>query len=162
MRILSIVTAAFLAFLPFALNGYGQDAKQELKPAEEKAQTKEPGHERAPGQIKRFVAETGADGVQHVEITGGDYYFDPNYIVVKVNVPVEFKAKKAAGYVPHDLLVKAPDAGIDFKIDLKEDWQTVKFTPVKPGKYEIECGKKLLWFKSHKERGMHGVIEVVL
>jgi plastocyanin len=136
----------------------------ETKPAaatEAKTEQKDAMHDHSTMVEKRFVATIGADGVQHVEITGGEYYFDPNYIVVKVNVPVEFKVKKAAGYVPHDILVKAPDAGIDFKIDMKDDWQTVKFTPTKTGKYEMECDKKLLWFKSHKDRGMDGFIEVV-
>ncbi len=110
---------------------------------------------------KRVVATVGADGVQHVELTGGEYYFDPNYIVVKVNVPVELKVKKAGGYVPHDVVVKAPDAGIDFKIDLKKEQKDIKFTPTKVGKYEMACDAKLLWFKSHKDRGMYGYIEVV-
>ena len=44
--------------------------------------------------------------------------FDPNTIVVKVNVPVEFKVKKTGGYTPHDIVVKAPEAGIDFAVSL--------------------------------------------
>ncbi|OGW38809.1 MAG: quinol oxidase [Nitrospirae bacterium GWD2_57_9] len=107
------------------------------------------------------MATTGSDGIQHVEITGGEYYFDPNYIVVKVNVPVELSAKKAPGYVPHDIIVKAPEAGIDFEVALKKEPQVIKFTPTRVGKYEMLCGKKLLFFKSHKDRGMDGVIEVV-
>ena len=30
---------------------------------------------------KRFVAVVGPDGVQHVEITGGEHYFEPNVIL---------------------------------------------------------------------------------
>jgi plastocyanin domain-containing protein len=128
---------------------YGQEAKEEK-------------HEHAIGKEKRVVAAIGADGIQHVEITGGEYFFDPNYIVVKVNVPVELSVKKAEGFVPHNMGVKAPEAGIDFKIDLDaKKPNIVKFTPTKAGKYEMICDKKLLWFKSHKERGMDGFIEVV-
>jgi plastocyanin len=36
----------------------------------------------------------------------------------------------------------------------------IKFTPTEPGKYEFYCGKKLLFFKSHKEKGMVGTLEV--
>jgi hypothetical protein len=50
---------------------------------------------------------------------------------------------------------------MDFSLDLNSDWQVVRFTPTKVGIYQMECLKRLLWFKSHKERGMHGVIEVV-
>jgi plastocyanin domain-containing protein len=141
------VIAVALLF-PFYL-AYGQEAKQETR-------------EHSPTKEKRAVATLDPDGVQRVEITGGEYYFDPNYIVVKVNVPVEFKVKKAKGYVSHDIVVKAPDAGIDFKVDLSDkETKTVKFTPTKIGKYPMECDKRLLFFKSHKERGMEGVIEVV-
>jgi plastocyanin len=133
---------------PFYL-AYGEEAKQES-------------HEHSAMKEKRVVATLDPDGVQRVEITGGEYYFDPNYIVVKVNAPVELKVKKAPGYVPHDIVVKAPEAGIDFNVALSDkETKTVKFTPTKVGKYPMECDKRLLFFKSHKERGMEGVIEVV-
>jgi plastocyanin domain-containing protein len=148
MRFARYIVFALVLLLPFGFKAIGQEAKQEA-------------HEHEMGKEKRVVAIVGADGVQRVEVLGGEYYFDPNYIVVKVNTPVELKVKKASGYVPHNMLVKAPEAGIDFKADLGSDWQTIKFTPVKPGKYEILCDKKLLWFKSHKDRGMAGFIEVV-
>lgn len=162
---LIVVTAILLLGIP----AFGQEAKSESAQAvksepaatSEAKQAAEPSNPPAKGKEKRIVATVDADGVQRVEITGGDYYFDPNYIVVKVNVPVEFKVKKAPGYVPHDMVVKAPEAGIDFTVDLKKETQTVKFTPTKTGKYEINCDKKLLFFKSHKDRGMHGMIEVV-
>lgn len=124
-------------------------------------EAKEGKHEHAMGKEKRMVATMDADGVQRVEVIGGDYYFDPNYIIVKVNKPVELKVKKAEGYVPHNMIVKAPEAGIDFTIDLKKEILPVKFTPTKVGKYPIICDKSLLWFKTHRERGMEGMIEVV-
>jgi len=110
---------------------------------------------------KRLIAAVDVDGVQRVEMVGGEYFYDPNYIIVKVNTPVELKIKKTSGFVPHNLIVKSPEAGIDFKLDLKKDHRTVKFTPTKLGKYPIYCDKSLLWFKTHRERGMEGMIEVV-
>lgn len=148
-----------LLLMPFSLI-YGQETKEEAKP-EVKPEAKQEAPEQK-GKIKRVVATVDPDGVQRVEITGGEYYFDPNYIVVKVNVPVELKVKKAKGYVPHNLMVKAPEAGIDFKTDLSDkEVHSVKFTPTKVGKYPIYCDKKLLFFKSHRNRGMEGTIEVV-
>jgi plastocyanin len=58
--------------------------------------------------------------------------------------------------------VSAPEAGINVRIDMdakKPD--VIKFTPTKVGLYPVYCDKKLLFFKSHRERGMEGVIEVV-
>lgn len=118
-------------------------------------------NERTPGKIIRAVAAVGADGVQRLELSGGEYYFDPNYLVLKVNTPVELKIKKVGGYIPHNLIAKAPEAGIDFKIDMKNDFQTIKFTPTKIGKFPMYCDKSLLWFANHREKGMEGMIEVV-
>jgi plastocyanin domain-containing protein len=109
---------------------------------------------------KRVVATVDSDGVQRVEITGGSYYFDPNVIVVKVNVPVELKLKKE-GSTPHNIVIKAPEAGIDFSESLGKDPKTIKFTPTKVGKYPFECTKKAPFSKSHSDRGMHGIIEIV-
>lgn len=110
---------------------------------------------------KRFVAKIDADGVQRAEMVGGEYFYDPNYIVVKVNKPVELKFKKVAGYVPHNLKATSAEAGISFNLEMKGEPQTVKFTPTKTGKYPIFCDKSLLWMKSHREKGMEGLIEVV-
>jgi plastocyanin domain-containing protein len=109
---------------------------------------------------KRYVAEV-KDGVQHVEMIGGGYYFDPNVVVVKVNVPVELKIKKEAGITPHNITLKAPEAGIEFDESLSSDPKVIRFTPTKTGTYAFECTKKLPFVKSHKDRGMHGVLEVV-
>jgi plastocyanin len=118
-------------------------------------------HEHGTWKEKRVVAKVDADGVQRVEMVGGDYYYDPNYLVVRVNKPVELKVKKAVSYIPHNLIAKSPEAGIVFHLDLKGDQQVVRFTPTKTGKYPIYCDKSLLWFKTHRERGMEGLIEVV-
>jgi plastocyanin domain-containing protein len=110
---------------------------------------------------KRTVAEIGADGVQRVEVIGGSYYFDPAVIVVKVNVPVELRVRKESGITPHDMVLKAPEAGIDFSVSLSTTPKSITFTPKKTGKYPFECTHKLLFFKSHKDQGMHGILEVV-
>jgi plastocyanin len=172
---LSITLAVFLVF---ALVGHAEDAKQTAAPAagpEVKQKLPQaavpearPAEHPAPGGPgageKRFVATVGPDGVQHVEIAGGEYYFEPNHIVLKVNVPAEFtvkKAKDSSWFIPHDIVVKAPEAGIDFKVGLKKEPQSVKFTPTRVGTYEMFCDEKMLFFKSHKNRGMKGVVEVV-
>lgn len=110
---------------------------------------------------KRFVATVGEDGYQHVEMVGGGYYFDPSTVVVKVNVPVELTIRKEPGITPHDFVMHAPEAGLDFDIDLSSKPKKVTFMATKTGTYAFECSKKLLFFKSHRDRGMHGILEVV-
>ena len=109
---------------------------------------------------KRFVAEV-KDGVQSVEMTGGGYYFDPNVVVVKVNVPVALTIRKEPGITPHNIVLKAPEAGITIDEEMSTEPKTIRFTPTKAGKYPFECSERFLFFKSHKDRGMHGVLEVV-
>lgn len=110
---------------------------------------------------KRFTATIDADGVQRVVMTGGEYYFDPNVVVVKINVPVELHVKKAGGVAPHDIVLKAPEAGIDFAESLDSEEKVIRFTPTRVGSYPFACSKRFLFFESHKDQGMHGVLEVV-
>jgi len=146
MRFVRYGVMALMLLLLFGFTVSGQEAKED----------------HATGKEKRVVATLGADGIQRAEVIGGEYYFEPNYIIVRVNKPVELTVKKAAGFVPHNMIVKAPEAGIDIKVDLDvKKPEVVKFTPTKVGTYLMICDKKLLWFKSHKERGMEGVIDVV-
>ncbi len=172
MRYIRSFIVVLVLLLPFTFTAFADEQKQpqatppagqEMKPEAQPAappENKSAEHDKD-FKEKRLVATVGSDGIQHVEITGGEYYFDPNYIVVKVNVPVELKAKKTGGFIPHDVVVKAPDAGIDFKLDLKKEDKAVTFTPTKVGKYDMVCDERFLFFKSHKDRGMYGYIEVV-
>lgn len=110
---------------------------------------------------EKVVAVMDEQGVQHIDVIGGEYYFGPKNIVVKVNSPVQIRVKKTGGFIPHNIIVKAPEAGIDFKLDLGGEFQTVNFTPTKTGTYTMYCDSHLFWFKTHQEKGMEGTIEVV-
>ncbi len=108
-----------------------------------------------------YIVPIDKDGVQRVEIMAGDYFFRPGHIVVKVNVPVELRALKETIITPHDLVIDAAAAGITIKESLGRQSRTFSFTPTKTGKYPIYCSKKLLFLKSHRKRGMEGILEVV-
>jgi len=110
---------------------------------------------------KPYRAAVGTDGVQQVNILAGDYFFRPSHIIVKVNMPVRFVVRVERGIVPHGLVLKAPEANISIDEDLSWEPQTFTFTPSAPGRYAFYCPKKLLFFKSHREHGMEGILEVV-
>ena len=101
------------------------------------------------------------DGVQRVVILGGGYFFKPDHVIVKVNVPVEMLISKEDGFIPHNFIIEAPEAGIEVDESLSSDPKVVRFTPTKVGKYPYYCSKKLLFFEDHREKGMEGVLEVV-
>jgi plastocyanin len=110
---------------------------------------------------KVYMATINADGVQKVEILGSEYFYEPDYIIVRKGIPVEFIIKKEQSIVPHNIVIKEPDAGIDIKESMGTRQKVIRFTPLEAGKYPFYCDKKLLFFKSHREKGMEGILEVI-
>ena len=115
----------------------------------------------AQDQKEVYVAKLDPDGVQRVRLEGGAYFFKPNHIVIKMNMPVELLASREAGITPHNLVIKAPEAGISVDEELAAEPKKITFTATAVGKYPFYCSNKLLFFASHRERGMEGVLEVV-
>ncbi|MGU7773598.1 quinol oxidase [Burkholderia sp. MR1-5-21] len=101
-----------------------------------------------------------ADGVQRVAIVGGSYFFRPNHVIVKARVPVELTVSAEHGLVPHSFVIDAPQAGIAVRTELSTAPKTFRFTPTQPGRFAYYCTHRLLFFKTHRERGMEGVLEV--
>jgi heme/copper-type cytochrome/quinol oxidase subunit 2 len=114
-----------------------------------------------PAKDEPFVATVGPTGVQRVEVLGGNYWFEPNHIVVRLDVPVELSVSKESGAIPHDISMKSPEAGMDFVQSLRTTPNTIRFTPTKTGVYPFYCSKISPSGKTQRERGMEGVIEVV-
>lgn len=113
------------------------------------------------GEEDIYRAFIGPDGVQHIAVTGGNYFFRPNHIIVRVNVPVELEANLERGLVPHTLVIDAPKAGIAVNEKLSTEIKAIHFTPTATGRYPFYCRNKLLFLKSHRDKGMEGVLEVV-
>jgi plastocyanin domain-containing protein len=108
---------------------------------------------------KKVFTATVENGIQKVNMLAGSYFFDPTYVIVKANIPVELTIKKEPG-APHDFVIDSPDAGMSIKEALSTEPKLIKFTPTKPGKYPFYCDKKFLFFPSHRSKGMEGTIEV--
>ena len=108
-----------------------------------------------------MVLEPGQDGVQRTTIILDSYSYAPNHIVVQGGKPVELTLKSVTTFTPHNFVLKEPDAGmtVDQSVD-DGDTAVVKFTPTRPGTYTFYCDKKLLFFASHREKGMEGRLEV--
>jgi heme/copper-type cytochrome/quinol oxidase subunit 2 len=101
------------------------------------------------------------DGTQRMEIIADSYSFSPDHLVINLNTPVELIMRNKSWLVPHNFILKDLDAGLNIKRDIPTGKSTVvKFTPTRPGKFKFYCDKKLLFFKSHEDKGMKGIIEV--
>jgi plastocyanin domain-containing protein len=115
----------------------------------------------ANGEQKVLMAHVDDDGVQRVRIVGGEYFFEPQQVVVKANLPVQLSLSKEASIVPHSFVINAPQAGVVVDEELSTDVRRITFTPTAPGIYPYYCRNKLLFFKSHRDKGMEGMLEVV-
>jgi uncharacterized cupredoxin-like copper-binding protein len=92
----------------------------------------------------------------------GSYYIKPDKISVKAGEVVTLSITNEATLIPHNLVIEAPEAGIHVKVEVSAGKSaSVTFTPTKTGRYEMSCSKKPPFGKSHKEKGMHGTLEVM-
>jgi plastocyanin len=108
-----------------------------------------------------FEVPMGPDGIQRAVVEADSYEFSPRHLVVQAGKPVELTVKSVTVLVPHNFLIDDPKSGLAIKEEIPAG-QTVKitFTPTVPGSFAIYCDKKLLFFKSHREKGMEGILEV--
>ena len=101
------------------------------------------------------------DGVQRAMVEADSYDFSPRHLVVRAGRPVELTFRSLTWLVPHNLVIDDPRSGLAIREELSAgESVTVRFTPMVPGTFAIYCDKKLPFFKSHREKGMEGVLEV--
>src|SRR3989338_7299959 len=104
---------------------------------------------------------TAPDGVQRAVVEADSYDFVPRHLVVRTGKPVELTFKSLTWLVPHNVIIDDPRSGLTIREAIPAgESGTVRFTPMVPGTFAIYCDKKLPFFKSHREKGMEGVLEV--
>lgn len=107
----------------------------------------------------RAVATIDSDGVQRITIVGGSYFFRPDRILAKAGQPLHLIVKMEEGIVPHRFVLDGPDGKPVADIELATTPKTVQID-LPPGRYSYSCPNRLLMFKSHRERGMSGTLEI--
>ncbi len=105
------------------------------------------------------AASIGADGVQRVTILGGSYFFHPDRITTRANEPLEISISVEPGMIPHSFVLDGPDGRHLVNVELSTKAQIIHLS-LKAGHYVFYCPNRLFWLKSHRERGMAGVMEV--
>jgi plastocyanin len=101
------------------------------------------------------------DGIQRAVVEADSYAFIPNHLIVKSGKPVELTFKSVTWVVPHNVIIDDPQSGLNIRQEVPAgESLTITFTPMVPGSFAIYCDKKLPFFKSHREKGQEGVLEV--
>ena len=110
---------------------------------------------------EQVTAVPEGDGVQRLTMIVDSYFYKPDHIVVRVGLPVELALISQTILTPHNFVVKEPNAGIDINKEIGAgETVKVRFTPSKAGVFTFFCDKKLLFFKSHRDKGMEGILRV--
>jgi plastocyanin len=107
------------------------------------------------------VLEPDGQGLQRATITMDSYSYSPNELSVQAGKPVELTLQNAATFIPHSFVLEDPASGLDVRAEVSAgESQTIRFIPTRTGTFAFYCEKKLLFFKSHRERGQEGRLEV--
>ena len=109
------------------------------------------------------VSATGLDeqGIQRATIIMDSYSYNPKDLTVQAGKPVELTFQNTATITPHTFVVDDPATGLHLRTEVSAgETQTIRFTPVQSGSVVFYCDKKLLFFKSHRERGQEGHLEI--
>ncbi len=101
------------------------------------------------------------DGMQRATVILDSYSYTPQHLIVQTGKPVELLLTSITTITPHNFVLRDEAAGLSIERDVSAGKTvTVQFTPTKPGRYPFYCDKKLLFFPSHREKGMEGILEV--
>ncbi len=96
-----------------------------------------------------------------VTIKLGDYRFSPDRIKVVAGQPVRLVLTNTDGITPHNFTLKDPAGGLDLDVDIAAGkTREIEFVPQTPGSYPFFCNKKVVFLKSHRDRGMKGTLTV--
>ncbi|MGE3978803.1 MAG: cupredoxin domain-containing protein [Nitrospira sp.] len=114
-----------------------------------------------PSFAATLVVEPSADGVQRATIVMEGYSYVPDHLVLHVGSPVELILENKSFLVPHNFILEDADADLHLEADVAGGDRTIlRFTPTRSGTGTFYCDKKLLFFKSHRQRGMEGRIDI--
>lgn len=119
------------------------------------------GAEESPQSPPLRVPVDQVDGMQRATVILDSYSYTPQHLIVQAGKPVELILTSITTITPHNFVLRDDAAGFSIERDVSAGKTvTVQFTPTKPGRYAFYCDKKLLFFPSHREKGMEGTLEV--
>ena len=101
------------------------------------------------------------DDIKVIEVKLGGYRFTPQEIQLIADQPAILRLVNTDSITPHNFTIETASGSpaVDTDIPAGESVD-VRLTPLAAGQYTFYCGKKLLFMKSHREKGMEGSLIV--
>jgi len=96
-----------------------------------------------------------------IEIKLGDYRFMPAEIQLAAGRPAVLRLTNIDSIVPHNFTLSTPGQAPDIDVDiLGGETVEVRLPALPAGTYPFHCNKKMIFMKSHREKGMKGSLIV--
>ena len=98
---------------------------------------------------------------QEITLILGDYRFTPDSLEVQAGRPVILTLINKDRFTLYNFIMQDIGAGLDIDSKVAAGSTTaIEFTPETAGSFTFYCSKKLPLMKSHRARGMEGMINV--
>ena len=102
------------------------------------------------------------DEIPVVEITLGSYHIMPEQVELIAEQPMILRLVNTDTIIPHNFTIESADDALNVNIDvLAGETVDVKLTPSVAGRHTFYCGNKMLFMKSHRKKGMEGILIVL-
>jgi plastocyanin len=96
-----------------------------------------------------------------IEVKLGDYRFTPQEIQLIAEQPAVLHLVNTDSITPHNFTIETTSGSPAIDADIPPGESVdVRIPPLPAGQYTFYCGNKLLFMKSHREKGMEGTFIV--
>ncbi len=101
------------------------------------------------------------DGIQRATIFLDSYSYSPNYVVVERGKPVELILTSLTTMTPHNFIIENLTDSLSIEQEVGAGKTVaVRFVPTRTGLFPFFCDKRLWPLRSHRNKGMEGMLEV--
>ena len=101
------------------------------------------------------------NAVTVIKLELGGFHFIPQEIQISENQPAILRLVNTDSVTPHNFTMKTSSDSPAIDVDvLGGESVDVQLPPLPSGHYTFYCGNKLLFMKSHREKGMEGSLIV--
>ena len=103
----------------------------------------------------------GQGSVQRIKIVMDSYFYSPSEIIIQANKLVSIELENQSFLIPHNFVLDNYEMGFHREVNVSAgDTVNLQLLLDSPGRYIFYCNKQFLFFPSHAEEGMEGVLEV--